>query len=444
MSFLLEIIRLGFTNLRLHLLRSTLTSLGIILGVAAVIIMVAIGEGKKQAALRDIQNLGATNVIVRSQRPPESASLGSEERSFVASFGITRADYRRLEHFLDDAAAMVPLKQVGDEVLYREKRMVSQAFGTTPDLLDVAKLRIDRGRYLSDKDLQIRSNVCVIGADVADKFFKLRDPIGAEIRIGGNTIFKVVGVLKPVGLAGGRGSMLVGRDLNKDIHIPLTTAQLVFGDTVFRRVSGSFSGEEVEVYEAYITARTNEDVVPLAQRVRRLMEVSHRDLADISIIVPWELLEQAERETRTMNRMLVAIAAISLLVGGIGIMNIKLASVTERTREIGIRRALGATRRHIVLQFLVETGTISMVGGVLGILLGIALSFGVEHLVPWMSEQPYFAMFFDGPTAGIETALKRWSIWISFLVATAVGLVFGIYPAIVASRQDPIVALRHD
>ncbi len=443
MMFLLEIIRLGLNNLRLHMLRTVLTSLGIILGVAAVIVMVSIGEGNKQAALREIQALGATNVIVRSERPPESLSMGEQEQSRSISYGITEQDLRRIGTSITDAANIVPLKEVGSEVTYRDKRMSSQTFGTMPELIDVAQLRVqNRGRYITQEDLDQAAPVAVIGAEVANRFFQLRDPIGATFRID-DRAFRVIGVLEPVGLAGGAGSALVGRDLNRDIHIPITTARTLFGDIIMRRQAGSFSMEEVELSEVYVTAASTEAVLSTSERVERIMEIGHPDMSDVQMIVPWELLESARRTALVWNIVLISIAAISLLIGGIGIMNIMLASVTERTREIGIRRALGATRQHITAQFLVETGSLSSVGGMLGIVLGVGVSLGIGWFVPWLLDLPMFAGFVEDEVA-IETQVTAWSIVVSFMVAAFVGLVFGIYPAIQASRQDPIVALRHD
>ena len=443
MSFFLETIRLGLKNLRLHLLRSVLTSLGIILGVAAVIIMVSIGEGNKQAALRGIEALGATNIIVRSVQPPETASLSGEERSFIAKYGITRDDFMRLEFNISDARSLVPLKAVGAEISYAAHRLPSQVFGTTPVLRTVANLRVrSRGRYLTDEDLRQHTPVAVIGSEVAEKFFRLRDPLGALFRID-QQLFRVIGVLEPVGLSGGAGTALVGRDLNKDVHIPLTTAELQFQDIVVRRATGSFSGEEVELSEVYLTVRSTEEVLITAERVRRLMDVRHQDTNDVQIIVPWELLEEARKTALVWNVVLISVAAISLLVGGIGIMNIMLASVTERTREIGIRRALGATRRHIIAQFLVETGSLTGVGGLLGILLGLVVSVGIGWALPWVLSLPIFRGRFEDISV-IETQITLWSIVLSFTVASVVGLMFGIYPAVVASRQDPIEALRHD
>jgi len=268
MSFLIEILRLGLTNLMLHKLRSVLTSLGIIFGVAAVIIMVSIGEGNKQAALREIQALGATNIIVRSIKPPETAAPDTEERSFIASYGLERRDLRRLQHLKDgldaEIVSIVPLKSIGGEVSYRARRMTSQAFGVTPDLKVVANLRLEqRGRYITHHDVEANAPVAVIGAEVANSFFPLEDPLGKTIRID-QRIFTVVGVLRPVGLAGGTGSALVGRDWNKDVHIPISTAELEFGDIVMRRQAGSFSGEEIELSEMYITATSTDAVIETA------------------------------------------------------------------------------------------------------------------------------------------------------------------------------------
>jgi putative ABC transport system permease protein len=442
MNLSLETFLLGMKSLRLHALRSVLTSLGIILGVASVIVMVSIGEGSKQSALRAIQSLGATNIIVRSQRPPESQQVGSERRSFVAMFGMTREDLRRLEKFIP-ADTIIPLKAVGSEVSKGASRTTSQTFGTIPALKTAANLRVKAGgRYLVDGDMARRAPVAVIGSEIEKMFFTLTNPIGQNIRID-QRIFKIIGVLEPVGLAGGAGSALVGRDLNKDIHIPLTTARLEFGDIILRRQSGSFSGEEVEISELYLTAPSTDAVVPMAEHIRSVMKVGHPKMKDIEIIVPWELLENVKRTTATMNILLTAIAAISLLVGGIGIMNIMLATVVERTREIGIRRAVGASRNDIAVQFLIETGSISCVGGLLGIILGIGISVGLESFIPWILSFQIFSGIGD-VGVGLETQITGWSIIVSFLVAAGTGLVFGIYPAIIASKQDPIVALRHD
>ncbi|MBG84404.1 MAG: ABC transporter ATP-binding protein [Phycisphaerae bacterium] len=439
---MLETLRLGLNNLRLHMLRSTLTSLGIILGVAAVILMVAIGEGNKNAAIRDIQALGAKNIIIRSQRPPESSS-STEQRSLTIKYGLTDVDLARIESFMTGVEKIVPVKTVGSEVSFDSRRTTSQTFGTTPELQETLNLKLQHGgRYLASEDLENRSRVAVIGNGISQQFFPLQDPIGKKIRID-DQVFAVIGVLEEVGVSGGAGAALIGRDLNLDIHIPLSTAKMEFGDVYSRRTTGSFAREEVRLAEIYITAQDAGDVIAEADRVRRLMEIGHSEDKDVTIIVPWELLENVKKTTFAMNILLTAIAAISLLVGGIGIMNIMLASVIERTREIGIRRAMGATRRHIVSQFLVETGTLSAVGGIIGILLGVTLSITVSKVLPWILSLGSIQRLID-VNISFEAQITGWSIIVSFLVASTTGVVFGIYPAVIASRQDPIQALRHE
>lgn len=442
MTFLLETIRLGLTNLRLHLLRSFLTALGIIIGVSAVIAMVSIGEGSKHQALMQIERLGARNIIVRSQKPPTSDQQQGQNQGWVSKYGITRADLDVIEASFPDADYIVPLKELGSQVLRAERRKTSQSFGTTPELQQVANLRIARGRYLTRADMDNRSMVCVIGAEIAKELFHLVDPLEHTLRID-DKVFQVVGVLEPVGLSGGAGAALVGRDLNLDVHIPLTSARATFGDTVVRRDSGSFQAAEVQVAEVYIQSASRERVLQDAAILRRLMAQRHPGLEDVGLIVPYELLEEAERQALTWTVTLSAIAGISLLVGGIGIMNIMLANVTERTREIGIRRSLGATRRHIVAQFLVETGVLSAIGGLVGVGVGVLVSLGIEWGAPQLPRIPVIGTIVP-PDVTAPTRLTPWSMLVAFGVAAATGLVFGLYPAMKAAKQDPIVALRHD
>ena len=441
MRFLVDVFYLGALNLRRHLLRSTLTSLGIILGVAAVIVMVSIGEGRKQQAVQEIQSLGASNIIIRSVRPAESkGSMGMQRR--VAKFGITNKDYRRIIRWSEGSSVIVPLKRVGSEVSYGSKRVLSQSYGTTPDFLNAAGLGVSQGRYLNEVDMNSRSSVIVLGHYIAEQLFPLKNPIGEYLRID-TRVFQVIGVLNQVGLAGGSGSALVGRDLNQDIHLPLTTARLEFGDQIVQRLAGSFTAEETELTEIYIVSPTVTQVPSLASHLRKIIDLDHVLKGDVQVIVPNELLENVRKTTLAMNLLLISIAAISLIVGGIGIMNIMLASVVERTREIGIRRALGATRRDIIGQFVVETGSISTVGGLIGIFLGVSASFSLEYIVPiFVNEFSIEGVFESDYT--FKTIVTYWSIFVSFFVATLTGLIFGIYPAILASRQDPIIALRHD
>jgi putative ABC transport system permease protein len=450
LTFLLETIRLGLTNLRLHKLRSFLTALGIILGVSAVITMVAVGEGGKRAALLQIEQLGAKNIIIRSVKPAESTQQqGGQSRSFVSRYGLTRETLAVIRENFPDAEAIVPLKEAGGQLIKGDRNVPSQTFGTTPDLIRVARLRVDRGRYLTQADMDAQAMVAVIGSEIARQLFPFDDPLGDTLRID-DKAFTIVGILAPVGLSGGAGTALVGRDLNRDVHIPMTACRAVFGDMVFRRQSGSFSANEVQVSEVYFACSGTERVMSDYAILKRIIDVRHKDprtggtdAKDITIIVPFELLEQKRRQALTYKAILAAIAGISLLVGGIGIMNIMLASVTERTREIGIRRALGATRKHIIWQFLVETGVLSALGGLIGVGLGVGGSFVIGWAVPMLPRMPFIGQFFDADVA-LPTQVTLGSIILAFAVAAATGLVFGIYPASKAANQDPIVALRHD
>jgi putative ABC transport system permease protein len=411
--------------------------------VAAVITMVSVGEGSKRQALEQLERLGAKNIIIRSQKPPEAQQQqGGQRRSWMSRYGITREDLRLLQANFKDADAIVPLKEFGSQVFHDNRKMQSQAFGTTPEFLRVANLKVARGRYLTQEDIDERSMVAVIGYQVAKQLFPFDEPLDNSLRID-DKIVRVVGVLAPVGLAAGAGAALVGRDLNLDIHIPVTTTALVFGDQVFRRQSGSFQASEVQVSEVYISAPARKQVLEYAALAERIMGVQHPEMKDIGMHVPYQLLESAQKSALAAQTALVFIAAISLLVGGVGIMNIMLASVTERTREIGIRRALGATRRHVVWQFLVETGVLSSIGGVMGVGLGVAFSLFLKWVVPRLSGAPLIGDLIP-PDLSLPTYITGWSIAVAFAVASLTGLVFGLYPAVRAARQDPIVALRHD
>jgi len=429
MNFLLETLRLGLTNLRLHKLRSLLTALGIIIGIAAVVAIAAYGEGAKLAALEDIRQLGASNIIIQSIKPPESQSA-ADATQLMSAYGITRRDVRRVESTVPHIEHIVRLKEIGSQVLNGIHTASARVFGTDPSLLQVASLHIDRGRYLTEQDMQQHNPVAVIGASVAERLFPLVDPLAGTIRVDSQS-FRVVGILEKIGVAGGAGSALVGRNLNFDVHVPMTTAMDRYGDLRVKRSSGAFEILKVELGEVIIRVDDEKHVESVARQIDRIFDLEHKKTGDTDSVVPLELLRQVESTQLMFNVLMIVIAGLSLVVGGIGIMNIMLASVTERTREIGIRRALGATRRHIIAQFLVETTVLSGLGGVVGVLLGLALVLLIElaHQHIAAIEQPH---------------VTQWSIIVSFFVATSVGIIFGLYPAIKASHQDPIVALRHD
>ncbi len=430
MNFFLATLRLGLANLWVHKLRSLLTALGIIIGVGAVVAIAAYGEGTKRAAVQDIMRLGASNIIVRSVKPPGSNVAGQNEATRLSEYGLTRKDVRRLEQTVQPIERMVPLKRVGDRVRLSTRSVPAAVFGTEPGLRDAASLVVERGRYLTDADGEGTRNFAVIGAEVAETLFPLMDPLEHSFLIDTQR-FVVVGVLRRVGLAGGAGTALVGRDLNYDIHIPLRTANTRFGDIRSSQGQGSSENTKVEISEVIVQVPDQSMVKTVAAKIERLIETEHAQKQDVTLIVPLELIEQAERVQFRSNVLMIVIGGLSLFVGGVGIMNIMLASVTERTREIGIRRALGATRKHIVAQFLVETTTLSCVGGLIGVGGGLAVSLVLK----------WYALNVGGLEPPVVMVLP---VVVAFVFAVLVGIGFGLYPAVRASQQDPIVSLRHE
>jgi putative ABC transport system permease protein len=428
----LRTVRLGAKNLLLHKLRSVLTILGVILGVGSVIAMLAIGEGSKREALEQIRRLGAANVILRSLKPglkgdaaEESPAATQQKSSRVVEYGLKYDDYDRLLATLPTVDRALPVALLRKDARHEHRQIPNaRVLGTTPEYLAVKNLSIRAGRFLTSLDLQDTANVAVLGAGAAERLFSFEDPVGKRLLLGA-AAYRIVGVLQP--LAPGRVSSDAAsrRESDSDIYIPLAAARLRFGELQVIRSAGSLDFERTQLHEIILTVRDSSLVSQTAAMARKLLEPSHPAGDDFEVQVPLELLRQAEREKRIWNLVLGSIAGISLVVGGVGIMNIMLASVTERTREIGIRRALGAKRRDIVLQFLIESAVLSSTGGLLGVLLGIAIPLLVTLL------------------ADIETAVSWWSILVAFTISIAVGVVFGIYPARRAALMDPIEALRH-
>jgi putative ABC transport system permease protein len=436
LNFLLETFVLGIKNLRLHKLRSLLTALGIIFGVAAVIIMMAIGEGSKLAALEQIQQLGANNILVRSIRPPESNDANSKTQ-YMLEYGLKRADLKRLKT-LTGVKNIVPVRDTQQKVVRSDIVAAgATAIGTTPDLFDVINLRTGAGERFTWVQHDRGEAVCVLGYMVAKQLFPYQDPIGGTVTVGqsgiGKVMLKVVGVLEPAGLrAGSEGAAILRLDPDQGVYMPLTLAQAVFGDMNVRYTAGSRDRTKIELSEIWLQAQDMSQVERLASVAENLVTSSHGGKKDVEVKAPIQILRNAERLSRTFNFIMVGIASFALIVGGIGIMNIMLATVTERTREIGIRRALGAKRKHITLQFLIETTVISLSGGVIGIMLGTAFAKLLPIVVSKFSSAHYPTSIADGSVIG------------SFIISGMIGIGFGLYPAVMAARMNPIEALRHE
>jgi putative ABC transport system permease protein len=418
---------LALRSLWLHKLRSFLSVLGIIIGTGAVIVLMAFGEGSMQDALEDIRRQGATNIIIRSVKPSDDAP--TQRRTRFAEYGLTYLDYDRFGT-IGTVTRRVPMRIFAQQIRYLEKTENGRIVGTTPEYSEIHKIPMATGRFLRDEDQDERRNVAVLGASIANRLFPFDEPLGHTVRLGTH-FYVVIGVVAERMPIGGSGGSQSAEEFNSDVYIPLETCKRRFGELIISRTTGSFSGEKVALSQVTLTIEDVDKVRPSGDVVRALLQDRHLK-TDWAVTVPLDRLEEAERARTRYKMLLAVIAFISLLVGGIGIMNIMLATVTERTREIGIRRALGAKRRDITLQFIIEAVVQTTVGGLVGVLAGLGLVYGI----PWVCEIVF--------GAHVPARLHIPSIFISLEVAIGVGVLFGSYPAMRASRLDPIEALRHE
>lgn len=415
-------LQMAIRGVMMHKLRSMLTVLGLVFGVASVIVMLAVAEGASQQAQRQIAALGVNNIIVRSVKPT-TTDQEINYNSFEQNFGLTYDDLRRIKETLTSVVDVTPLREFPQEARYGAEKIGARLVGVYPSYFATNKLKLARGRLLEQADLDNRSNVCVIGEEIAIKIFRGSSPLGKSIQIGGKHFFRIVGVLAYKTPSAGVGSSLSAQDLNLDVVIPLTTDRARIGDVIEKEEQGSYTRQRLEISQITVEVVDRFQVKSTAAALEGLIGKFHTN-KDYALTVPLDLLEQARATQRIFNFVLGATAAISLLVGGIGIMNIMLATVSERTREIGIRRALGAKQSDIILQFLIETASLSLFGTALGVMIGLATPAVVSYF------------------AGMETLITPWSIAVAALVSLTVGIVFGIYPARQAARLDPIEALR--
>jgi len=413
-------VKLGIKSLLLHKLRSLLTMLGVIFGVGSVVAMLAVGEGAGRQAMEQIRKLGSNNIIITSAKPQEDEEQGTE-RTFMSIYGLYYDDADRIRETFDTVSQVVPVKVVRKEGRLGTRAMEMRLVGTTPEWFKLVRRPMIAGRPLLPGDEKDSSNVAVLTEFGARKLLATRHTIGETVRLGSGH-YEVIGIVKSEsGEAGG----LQTPDREVDAYIPLRAARERFGDVVNRRTSGASIREKVELHQVIVEIKDIEKVEVTAAGIGRMLELFHKK-KDYRMSIPFALLRQAEQTRRTFNIVLGSIAGISLLVGGIGIMNIMLASVTERTREIGIRRAIGARRAQIIRQFLIETIVLSTAGGLVGITLGISIPAVITKF------------------AGMPTVITWWSLFLSLGISMGVGILFGIYPAVRAASLDPIIALRHE
>ncbi|NLZ05132.1 MAG: FtsX-like permease family protein [Phycisphaerae bacterium] len=394
---------LALREIKRNVMRSFLTVLGIVIGVASVITMVTLGNGATQQVTTQIASLGSNLLMVTPGRRMGPGSAGSSP-----SFKVE--DGEAIAREITSAALVVPVASRSTSAIFGNQNWSTTVTGTTNAFLELRSMSLHSGRSFSDSEARAGAAVCVIGQTVREKLFGSQDPIGSRIRLGALS-FQVIGLLEA------KGQSTMGQDQDDTVLLPLRTFQ--------RRISGNqdVGMIQVSIREGQPTEKAQRDI-RLLMRERRRLAVSEED--NFNVMDTKEITRMLTGTTQVLTGLLGAVAAVSLLVGGIGIMNIMLVSVTERTREIGTRLAIGALEREVLMQFLVEAVVLSSSGGLFGILLGLGASFGLKNLLQ--------VPFVFNPGIAI----------IAFLFSAAVGVLFGYFPALKAARLDPIEALRHE
>jgi putative ABC transport system permease protein len=408
-----ELVNDGLRNLWRHKLRSCLTLLGVVFGVGAVIAMLGIGEGAQRTVLREIAAIGLKNIVIDSVQP-ESTSVQEDAngRPKVLKYGITFKDAAQIRG-MDTNLVVAVGHLVNSKVYFRSKRLGGKTLGIAPEYMGLINGRLREGRNLSVLDEERGTRAVVLTRPVADNINVPGGAIGQSLNIGGHYM-TVVGIVD-----------VPDRQTTDWIFMPYRTAKNIFGTVNIKSEAGAIELTETEVGQVVVQVRHESDIPATAAAVRRILAASHK-MSDYNLSVPLDLLKKKQRTQRILNGVLITIAAISLVVGGIGIMNIMLSIVTERIPEIGLRRAIGARRRDILFQFLAETVTLSTIGGLAGCLLGILAVPTASRWTGW---------------PGIVTP---GAVFLALTVSWLVGLVFGLAPAIRAARMDPVEALRYE
>ena len=432
---------LALESVKANTLRSILTALGIVFGVGAVIAMLAIGTGARQSILEQMKLIGTNNIVIKIHEITEEEEIekaesenNSEEAKKTWSSGLSLGDVSAIKEVLPSVGFVSPEIVIPTSIIYDAQMGKVKCIGVSNAFFDLNRLNIESGNNFHGIHLEEGKSVCIIGKKVQMKFFGANNPIGQKIKCS-NTWLTVIGVLEQRSASKTSLASLGIRDYNADVYIPVQTALLRFGDRgrITANKIGNNNRRQQETEDNYhqldrivVRIEDSKKLQASADVIARMLSRRHQEVIDFEVEVPELLLQQEQKTQDIFNWVLAAIGAISLLVGGIGIMNIMLASVLERIKEIGVRRAMGAFRKDIVQQFLFESIIISVIGGLLGIILGVVVAKIIAS------------------SAEIPTVISPWSVILSAGVAMSIGLFFGIFPAQKAANQDPIKALRSD
>ncbi len=406
----LNIAALGLID---HKFRSFLTMLGIIFGTASVITMVSIGEGAKKQAIAKYKDLGISNVIIREK---DMTDTELEQVRMKFSQGLSTRDAEVIRQIVPGVVDVAPQTEKKVEARYADKSSKATVIGITPTIVNILNYQTASGIFINDDHYNRQLKVCILGSSISRELFGYENPVGQNVKLD-DQWFEVVGIMQTKALFTETVGELASRDLNNDIYIPLST----FNKRIAKE--NPFSSE---IKQLTVKLENSDVLVQSAAVIRNILNRHHFNTNDFSIIIPYELMKQQEKETRIYNLLLASIAAISLIVGGIGIMNIMLASVLERTNEIGIRRAIGGRKSDIMNQFVTEAVALSITGGIIGVILGISLSL----IISLVTE--------------VQTSLTLYSIFIAFGFSVIVGIGFGYLPAKKAADLKPIESIRHE
>lgn len=438
---------IGLEAITYNRFRTFLTSLGIIFGVSAVIAMLAIGKGTEQEIAEQLKQVGSNNITITAiwkdeQQKDKSQAAEEKEESKVKRYtpGLTIADGDNIEETLGNYVEFAsPEIELEIPLIRGGKRLAGKVIGINNNFFDVAVLNVSDGQYFSEINFSLAEPVCIIGKSLRAKLFTDVEPVGQKIKCG-DVWLTVVGVLGEKNVSSQTISSYAVRNANEEVYIPVTTMLARFQDRAkitpsdMRRSSWDDDDDEGDrkpknyhqIDKLVVKVKNTHEMREVSEVVKKILKRRHNDVEDFEVQVPELLLKQQQKNKRQFNNMLAFIAGISLIVGGIGIMNIMLASVMERIKEIGLRQSLGATRQDISLQFISEAVTISISGGIIGILLGIGFCYAIDTFME------------------TKTIITPISIIISFTISIFVGLVSGIAPALRAAKQDPVESLRHE